>query len=236
MDQQSIRLTEAGSPPHSEGNLLAGMADQGRLAKKKYRHKFLKRPILSTLQKLMVAYLVVWSISPPLSIDMIYRYAALGCAGGWLVIETSRRRKFERIHGLAIAFMLAVIAIAYAESGGNFSAVLRQISMYMLVIAFLMNYSYRDRWDEFKLIVPIVLILLIYFNIVSARELANEPNLARMMAKDDPETYPYMRRGVGGYALVYSQTLFFPVMVGWVRNTLKRDLRLFAIGAVWVGS
>ena len=243
MDQQNDKLTDGlrAEPPtpysaHGASEAHPGMLQQDRLTKKKYRHKILKRPILATLQKLMVAYLVVWSISPPLSIDMIYRYAALGCAGGWLVIEMSRRRKFERIHGLAIAFMLAVIAVALAESGGNFAHVLRQIALFMLVIGFLMNYVYRDRWDEFKYLVVIVLTLFIVFNIISAKEVINDPTLARKIVRNDTETYAYLRQGVGGDALLYSQVLIFPVVLAWTFSTLKRDLKLFILGTAWTAS
>lgn len=212
------------------------LAHQDVLVKKKYRSKFLKRPILASLQKLMIAYLVVWSISPPLAIDMIYRYIALACAGGWLVIEMSHRRKFERIHGFAIAFMLAVIAIAYAETNGSINGVMQYISHYMLVIGFLMNYSYRDRWDEFKLLVPLVLVLWIFFNIITTKELIIDPTLARKIVRADEAVYPYMRRGVGGDALLYSQVLVFPIMLAWIISTLKRSFSLFLIGFVWLGS
>ena len=208
----------------------------GIISVKKYKNSRLQRPILATLQKLMVAYLVVWSISPPLSIDSIYRFIALGCAGGWLVIEMSKRKKFQKIHGLAIAFMLGVMAVALVESGGDFSKVLRPIAIYMLVIGFIMNYSYEDRWDEFKLLIPLVIVLFIVFNFITVRELGINHQLARRLAKNDPELYPLIRKGMGGYALVYGQVMMFPVMVGWTRNALKRNYFLFALGVAWTVS
>ena len=237
MDQQSnYILTDKEIPAPDADMVQEVIGSQNVLTKKKYRSKLLRRPILSSLQKLMVAYLVVWSISPPLSIDMIYRYAALGCAGGWLIIEMSRRRKFEKIHGMAIVFMLAVIAVALVESEGEFSAVLKQISYYLLVIGFLMNYVYRDKWDEFKRLVPLVLILWIVFNIITAKEVIADPTVARKIVRADDEMIPYLRRGVGGYALVYSQVFLFPVMLAWIKNAFFRAKPLFVIGLVWAGS
>ena len=40
--------------------------------------------------KAAVLYLILWTISPPLGIDMIYRFLALGCVGIWAVITAGR--------------------------------------------------------------------------------------------------------------------------------------------------
>ena len=42
------------------------------------------------IQKLCVFYLAVWTISPPLEIDMIYRLIALGAAALWFFIMIIR--------------------------------------------------------------------------------------------------------------------------------------------------
>ena len=49
------------------------------------------------IQKIAVLYLVVWTVSPPLQVDMIYRLIALACAGVWFILW----------------FILAIIANTY---------------------------------------------------------------------------------------------------------------------------
>ena len=44
------------------------------------------------IQKLCVLYLAVWTISPPLEIDMIYRLIALGAAALWFFIMIIDRK------------------------------------------------------------------------------------------------------------------------------------------------
>ena len=50
------------------------------------------------IQKAAVLYLIIWTISPPLEIDMIYRLLALGAAGIWFIVALRRRLLVEKAH------------------------------------------------------------------------------------------------------------------------------------------
>ena len=49
----------------------------------------------STIQSIAVAYIVIWSLSPPLEIDMIYRVLALGAVFVWAACWLLRENPIE---------------------------------------------------------------------------------------------------------------------------------------------
>lgn len=187
----------------------------------------------SIIQKLLVLYVIVWTIAPPLQIDMIYRIAALGAVALWFILNLSYDVHYERIHIFSILFLLLVVLVALMESKGDFEDVLRPINMYLLVIAFLMAYAYKDRWDELTDLIPIVLLLLIYFNYQTYTTVIDDPSIARLIVRNDPSIYGYMRRGVGGYGLLYAQVCVFPVFLSWTIGALRKSRIKFIIGFVW---
>ncbi len=187
------------------------------------------------IQLVAVLYLVVWTVSPPLEIDLIFRLLALVCAAVWIGVMIIRQNPivFEKEQIWAIFFMLGVILIAYIEKG-DLEGILRQISFFMLVICFLMNYFYRYQWDELQMVVPVVLVLLIAFNFKTVSVLLEDPTIARKLVRDDESIYSYLRQGVGGYSLVYPQVCVFPAVLAWVIKAYKNNKKYFAIGCVWL--
>lgn len=190
-----------------------------------------------TVQMLAVLYLVVWMMSPPLEIDLIYRLLALAFAAIWFVIMFIRDNPvvLKKEHIAALFFMLAVIIIVYIDSG-SFSQIIKQISVFMLVICFIMSCFYRGRWDELKGMVPLLLILLCIWNFKTYTVLLEDPTIARLLVRDDQSTYEYLRQGVGGYSLVYPQVCICPALFAWVIKAFKGNKLSFVIGAVWIVS
>lgn len=187
------------------------------------------------IQLVAVLYLVVWTVSPPMEIDLIYRLLALVCAAVWVGVMVIRQNPivFEKEQIWAIFFMLGVILIAYIEKG-DLEGILRQISFFMLVICFLMNYFYRYQWEELQLVVPVVLVLLIAFNLKTVSVLLEDPTIARKLVRDDESIYTYLRQGVGGYSLVYPQVCVFPAVLAWIIKAYQNNKKYFALGCVWL--
>ena len=200
----------------------------------KLKTKYSIRAPIPLIQKAMILYLVVWSISPPLSVDNIFRILALGCAVMWFVLELIRGTPLKRIHVMALIFMILVVLVCVIEFQAQFSRIIKQIHYYMAVMAFIMAYSYKSRWNELRFLIPVFLLLFAFFDFMTYRELLISPNLARMIAKADENIYPYLRRGVGGYELIYSQVLLFPAVLTWTVNSFKKNRLLFATGAFWI--
>ncbi len=191
----------------------------------------------STIQSIAVLYIAVWTLSPPLEIDLTYRLLALGAAGIWAVAWLIRKNPIEldTMQLCSFIFLFGVIVVSFAESG-DFKNVIRQIPYFMLVICFLMNSFYKDKWDELMWLVPVVLVLLIYFNFNTYSALLEDPSLARRLVRDDESIYPYLRQGIGGYSLIYPQVCIFPAVLAFVIKSFKNNKILFAIGAVWTVS
>ncbi|MBR4857564.1 MAG: hypothetical protein IKU08_00105 [Clostridia bacterium] len=186
------------------------------------------------IQKIAVLYLIVWTISPPLQVDTVYRIIALVCAvlwaGIWFIRETPITLGKEQVG--AIVFLIAVMIVIYFEKY-SFSALLKQIAMIMLVICFMMTYFYDDKWDELAGIVPIVLILLTVWNYKTFSILIEDHTIARLLVRDDVTTYDYLRQGIGGYSLIYPQVCISPLILAWTFKAFRNNKLFFAIGVAW---
>lgn len=189
---------------------------------------------LGFIQKIAVLYLVIWTVSPPLQVDTIYRIIALACAVIWVAIwfirETPITLGKEQIG--AIFFLIAVMIVVYFEKY-DLSVLIKQIALIMLVICFMMTYFYDDKWDELYGIVPIVLILLTVWNYKTFTLLVEDHTVARLLVRGDETTYGYLRQGIGGYSLIYPQVCISPLIVAWIYKSFKNNKLFFGIGVIW---
>ena len=190
---------------------------------------------LVRIQQISVLYMVAWTISPFMEIDNIWRFAALGAFVLWLICAMSRGLRLERIHLLALAFAALVVVVNIIQNNG-FNKILSPIHYYMMVLIFIVGHFYKDKWRELYFIVPIILLLLIYFNFKSAFTVMEDPTISRLIVRNDKEIYKYLRQGVGGYGLLYPQVVAFPVFVMWTFKSIKKKKLYFLIGIVWLVS
>lgn len=190
---------------------------------------------LVRVQQISVLYLVIWTISPFMEVDLIWRIGALGAFGLWLICAMNRGLHLERIHMLALAFMALVVIVNIVENNG-FSKILRPIQYYMMALFFFIGHFYKDKWKELYFIIPIVLLFLLYFNFKSAFTVMDDPTIARKLVRNDEEIYIYLQQGIGGYSLIYPQVVAFPVLVMWVFKSYKQKKFCFLIGIVWLVS
>ena len=188
----------------------------------------------TVMQMVAVLYLMVWSISPPLQIDLVFRLLALGLAVVWFFIEFLNRFEFTNIQIWCAIFMVAVALMAYLLNGVG--AILAEISVYMMVLAYFISIYSADSWQNYKIVVPLTLGLLIFFNYRTVTELVNDPTIARLLVRDTPELYDYMRRGVGGYGLVYPQVVIAPVVYAWTLMSFRKNKFFFFLGVAWAVS
>ncbi len=186
------------------------------------------------IQKIAVLYLIIWTISPPLQVDTIYRIIALGCAVVWVAIWFVRENPItlgkEQVG--AIFFLIAVMVVVYFEQY-DLSRLIKQIALIMLVICFLMTYFYDDKWDELSGIVPIVLVLITIWNYKTVDILIEDHTVARLLIRDDEITHDYLRQGIGGYSLIYPQVCISPLIFAWTFKAFKNNKLFFAVGVVW---
>ncbi len=189
------------------------------------------KSLQTVIQIVSVLYLMVWSIAPPLQMGMIFRLLALGLASLWFLIEFFRRFEFTRMQIWCALFMVAIALIAYIQRG--LSSIISEIAVYMMVLAFFINIYSADSWQNYRLVVPVTLALLVFFNYRTATELANDPSIARQLVRDSEELYQYMRRGIGGYGLVYPQVCIAPVIYGWTMKAFRYNKLYSLLGLAW---
>lgn len=186
-----------------------------------------------TIQMFSILYIVVWTISPFMEIDMIYRLLGVAFAGLWAFILILRQKPLliETNTIFALVFLVAVVGITYIETG-KASGIIKQISYFMMIICFIICQYYKNQWEELKMIVPVVLVLFIIFNFRTFYALLEDPALARQLVRDDANMYKYLRQGIGGYSLIYPQVCVFPALLQWTICALKNNKIYFAIGAL----
>lgn len=190
---------------------------------------------LVKVQQISVLYLVIWTISPFMEIDNIWRVGVLAASGLWLICAMSRGLHFEKIHLYALAFVALLIVVNILENNG-FGKLLRPIQYYMMVLFFFMLCFYNGKWKELYFIIPIVLILLTVYNFKSAFAVMEDPTIARAIVRNDEEVYVYLRQGIGGYSLLYPQVVTFPVLVTWMIKSFRHKILYSLIGVVWLVS
>ena len=181
------------------------------------------------LDYLAILYIVIWTISPPLQLDSIYRLLALGCAG---ILFLNNGFAMKKQHSYAAFFCVLVAASAVMRTG-SFSAALAQIGIYMLFIGYVMNYWYEYSWEDFESIVPIALLLLALWNYRTVQAIATNSHVARIIVRNDEYANSYLRSGVGGYGLMYCQVIILPAIVQWILSALKYKKKYFVCGMIW---
>ena len=200
--------------------------------------QMLKKGIsLGFIQMVSVLYIVVWTISPFMEIDTIYRLLAVAFAGLWCVVLIFRQKplKINYEQFFAACFLVMVVTVTYIDTG-KVSGIIKQISYFMLVICFIISHYYKDHWKELSVIIPVVLVLLIIFNIRTAGALIEDPTIARRLVRDDESIYPYLRQGIGGYSLIYPQVCIFPSLLQWTISAFRKNKFFFVLGAVCIVS
>lgn len=187
-----------------------------------------------TIQSVAIAYIVIWAISPPLEIDLIYRLIAVVATGVWVLCWMLRQNPIEldRNQIISVFFLFTVVGVTFI-SNGDFNGVLKQIAFFMLVICFIINGFYKNNWSELRWLVPVVLVLFIIWNINTINALIDDPTIARRIVRDDESIYPLLRQGVGGYSLIYPQVCLSSAVLMLIIKAFKNNKILFAIGVVW---
>ena len=86
-----------------------------------------------TIQMFSVLYIVVWTISPFMEIDMIFRLLGVAFAGLWAVMLILRQKPLilETNTIFALIFLVAVVGVTYIETG-KASGIIKQISYFMM--------------------------------------------------------------------------------------------------------
>ena len=196
-----------------------------------------KKNTMTYIMSVCVVYLCAWSILPQLQLGMIWRLLALMCIAIWVgVVISDREAKASLLyHGadLATLFIILVVVVSYIGTL-RISRIITQISFFMLYVGFLMVIFYFYHIQYISILPVMALSLFIIPNIITFKTLLVMPHIMRMLVRDNPIVYSYIRRGVGGYGLLYPQVCLFPAALVWTIQAWKNQRIKFIIGCIWI--
>lgn len=191
---------------------------------------------ISPIQKFCLLYLIIWTVSPPLSIDTVYRILALFCVVIWVISEINKGL-FLKQNGEIIAILFLLLTIVASIITYGFDGVLKSVSWYFLVIGFLVFQNSKGHFDEIEGFALICFILLTIWNINTYKALLLNDRIARIIVRNDVETYSYLRSGIGGYGHIICQVLMSPVLFAWIVSAWKKHKIIhFCVGTICYGS
>lgn len=173
----------------------------------------------NNIEKLCIAYLLIWTISPPLAIGTEYRLVALACVAGWCVFKIRGHSIVTKLEAYGLFFLILMIAVAYIS--GGVGGLLKPIARYFFIIAFLMYKRNSKNIEDFAGLQVLALALLALWNILTYRALLVNERVARIIVRSSEESSALLTQGIGGYALVICQTFLTPVVLSWSISSIK---------------
>lgn len=181
------------------------------------------------LDFIALLFVILWTISPPMQLALSYRILALGCVG---FLALKNKFAMDRKHFFAFLFIAFIAASNVIENDG-LSDILTPIAFYLLFVGYSLIDWYDDSLLDFRMIIPIILLVLALWNTRTASEIAVNPNAARDIVRNNDLANGYLRRGIGGYGLLYCQVCIVPAITMWVLSAFKHNKLFFAVGVIW---
>lgn len=181
------------------------------------------------LRQLCLAYIVAWTISPPLAFGDGWRILALTCAGIWVLLELGRRRNIFRHPTLPV--VIAVFYVGYTLAieilVPDLGALSRHYQVWIMLFFLLVfeserrhgGHAYKPLFWLSLLLLPIWMWSTINaYGSVSA-------DVSRIITRSSVEVEELTAQGIGGFGLVYSVVVAIPILAGFVFRPARLDWR-----------
>ena len=185
------------------------------------------------IQKIALAYMIAWAISPPIAYGTMYRVLFVLCFVVWDFYAIRKcGNKFLTKQVALFLFLLTVVGISVLADGmSGFTRNLQFILflMFLAVFYYYCDYSKEDTtW-----ILILVMVLIIIWDFTTLKAYSTIHNVSRLLAKEFDGAEYYARQGVGGFGYVYLLVFIIPLLMGGIlhgRNIFSTRLKfLFAI-------
>lgn len=181
-----------------------------------------KKQSIGRFTALLMLFLSLWCISPPLFVNGTARIAALMCAMVFLLLALfSSHAKDRRMILLCILiFSFYKIAVNLNADFSNF--VRNNIQVFIIILFILISACFFEAGSDIRIYEKIFwVVLLIYpvWMLLTLREYMVTPNISRMLSGNgmvDADTYSSI--GVGGYGMIYSVVFLIPLIVYALKN------------------
>lgn len=187
------------------------------------------------IQKIALAYMIAWAISPPLAYGTSYRVLFVLCFVVWDVCAILKRdTQFLNRQLLLYLFLAALVFIAYQGDGSLAITHNLQIILFFLFMP-VFDYYYTAEEDTTWILV-FVMGLVVTWNITTLIGYSQVRNVSRLLAKDFEGAEVYARQGIGGYGYIYFLTFIIPIIEGiLIRGYRKFHVVFTLLGiAAWV--
>lgn len=172
------------------------------------------------LRQACLAYIVAWTISPPLAFGDAWRVAALACAAVWTLLELGRQRNIFRYPTLPV--IVAVVYVTYTlaievliPDAGALSRHYQIWIMFFYLLVF--ESERRHGGGAYKPLFWLALILLPIWmwSTISAYGTIDS-DVSRIITRSSEEAEELTAQGIGGFGLVYSVVVAIPILAGFV--------------------
>lgn len=154
---------------------------------------------------LILAIIGLWTIIPQVQVDMIYRLIILLCLVISLLRSMSRGTGKDSFSALAIGLLF--LAIDFFK--GGVSRILLNFATYFMLILVVVFCSLRDRKDF--MVSNRLYILSVFFctvfNLRTIIAILMNNTIIRTMVLDSEGSKTLLKSGIGGFGLVFSQTI-----------------------------
>lgn len=183
----------------------------------------------SVLRKLCLAYIVLWTISPPLAYGDGWRALALFCAGIWVALEFGRQRNIFRYPSKPV--LVAVIYVFYTlaieilvPDSGRLS---RHYQVWILLFFLLVFESERRHGGgTYKPLFWLSLLVLPVWMWSTINAYGSvDADASRIISRSSAEAEELTTQGIGGFGLVYSIVVAIPILAGFVLRPGRLDWR-----------
>ena len=182
---------------------------------------------------LILCFLSVWCISPPLFINGAVRYISLFAMLAGLVYTAFCMKKVD-FYSAVLLFYVAYSCFAGVNLQGS-DYILQNVQLFILLGIAYMAYQNQNKEAYIKSKAFLWVVLCIYpvWMFLTIQTYAVVPNISRALAGNDrADTIYWSLRGVGGYGMVYSIVIMIPILIYILKNIRFRNK--FQTALVWV--
>lgn len=198
--------------------------------------------MISTRIVILLTCLVsgLWCVSPTLFTIGPLRLVVLGSIAVWMAWEFAQgsRSPIMRIRSALVLTLMIYLAVIIAMADGA-DALLGNIQLFVCFALALLGFRIAASADIPRGWIAFILIAVLTLHAgLTIVELTVDGRAARIIVRSDGESIGMMRRGIGGYALVYSWVLLLPAMLyaSWRTWRVDRRLSLACLASATIGA
>jgi hypothetical protein len=187
------------------------------------------RRLPRALRQVCLAYIVAWTISPPLAFGDAWRVLALCCAAVWVLLEFGRHRNIFRYPTLpvvvAVLYVTYTLAIeALVPDMGTLSRHYQVWIMFFFLLVF--ESERRHGGGAYKPLFWLSLMLLPFWMWSTINAYGTvDADVSRIITRSSVEAEELTAQGIGGFGLVYSVVMAIPILAGFVLRPGRLDWR-----------